>query len=109
MNEPIILAIYFHPHGFHRDIGKFPGIDLYEKLKPLLEDPDSKIVIDLTEMKTLYGSFVDGAFGLFIDKYRDNFFNKISFINSKPEFEIVINRVFNRHKDKNFNAGLQYA
>ena len=106
--EPINLATFYHPHGFHRDKGKYPGEELYKLLKPEVDEilnSHPMVKIDLDEMKTLYGSFVDGAFGLFIDEYKEDFFKKIVFVGGKQEFSDVINRVFLRHKKRKFNEG----
>ena len=110
MSELINLAQYYHPHGFHREKGKYPGIGLYNKLKPLVETAvqnNSTVNLDLSEMKALYGSFVDGAFGIFIDDLKDDFFKTFVFSGGKPELMIVINRVFAKHKELKFNEGIE--
>ena len=104
----INLADFFHPHGFHRNKGKYPGIKLKEALVPIVKKSVSEkkiIKINLGEMKTLFGSFVDGAFGIFIDQYGEHFFDHFSFVEGRPEFKMVIDRVFEAHKRKNFNKG----
>lgn len=106
--DSINLAEFFHPHGFHREKGKFPGLELANKLRPIIKKAaqnSSQIRINLEDMKAMYGSFVDGAFGEFIDDYKDNFYSIVTFVGGNPDFLTVINRVFNKHKEKNFNEG----
>ena len=105
--ETINLAEFYHPHGFHRDKGKYPGERLYELLRLRTNQVFSSgdaVKIDLDGMQTLYGSFVDGAFGLFIDEFKEEFFKKFIFLGGKQEFYTVINRVFRRHKERDFNS-----
>lgn len=96
----------FHPYGFHRDKGAYPGILLKQKLKKVLEQKNTdRIVIILNDMKTIYGSFIDGAFGEFIDTHKEKFFEHFIFVSdSKPEFISVVNKIYLRHKEKNFNG-----
>ena len=87
---PINLADFFHPHGFHGNKGKYLGIRLKEKLGPIVKESVSSkksIKIDLDKMKTLFGSFVDGAFGIFIDRYGEQFYTHFNFVGGRPEFQ----------------------
>lgn len=100
------IGLEFHLYGFHRDRGGYPGILLRSKLEKLIADQKPDVVeLDLGDMKALYGSFVDGAFGLFIDRHREKFFEKFVFVSEKrPEYLKVINEIYNRHKVIDFNA-----
>jgi len=100
------VAEKFHLYGFHRDKGPYPGEMLRDQLKKILEDtqPD-KVEIEFGHMKALYGSFVDGAFGFFIDKYKEDFFKKFVFQSEgKPEYLSVISAIYKRHQELNFNG-----
>lgn len=100
----------FHPYGFHRDQGAYPGLLLKDRIKPIVDaaqQGQKLIEINFNDMKVVYGSFVDGAFGEYMDKYKDQFFNHFSFrSDAKPEFMDVVQRIFARHKERNFNAGV---
>jgi STAS-like domain of unknown function (DUF4325) len=98
------IAKDFHPYGFHRDKGAYPGKLLKNRLDDLIKD-NAEVEIEIGEMKALYGSFVDGAFGLFIDQYKEDFFKKFIFQSEKrPEYLKVISAIFARHKEIDFNG-----
>jgi hypothetical protein len=109
-HDPINLAKYYFPYGFHRSNGAYPGNKLFKKLQPIVTQSvreQKSVVINLDDMKALYGSFIDGAFGEFIDEYKDNFFNVFVFVSEKnPTHLNAIRRVYQLHVDKNFNRDL---
>ncbi len=108
--EYINLGQWFHSYGFHRDQGTFPGKLLYQRLEPLVERcerEDRILELDLRDMKTLHASFFDGAFGKFIDRFGDAFFQKMRFVTSNTRFEATISNVFAKHKDKDFNKSIR--
>lgn len=108
--KTVNIATFFHPYGFHRDKGAFPGEVLSKKLRPIFEEAQGKqesVTIDLNGMRAFYRSFADGAFGLYIDELKDDFFNKFSFASSNNATYIeTIQRVFRDHKELNFNQNL---
>ena len=104
---PIELATFFHYYGFHREKGQFPGVKLREKLKPLVDEAikaNTPIRINLNSMHALYGSFIDGAFGMYMDELKESFFEKFIFISeTNPSLLGAVHRVFKRHQERNFN------
>lgn len=104
------LAKFFYPYGFHRDKGPHPGIELRTKIRPLFQMAKSKnqpILIELGEMKALYGSFIDGAFGEFIDELKQDFRKYFVFVSEKnPAYLSAVDRVFKRHAEKQFNVSV---
>ena len=111
LNMPTInIATFFHQYGFHRDQGAFPGERLHQKLRPILGEAqkyNEVVTIDLNEMKAFYRSFADGAFGLYIDQLKNDFFSHFAFrSDNNPTYIETIQRVFRDHKNRNFNQNI---
>lgn len=106
---PLKLSEFFYPYGFHRDMGPHPGIELEAKLRPFFEQVkgNGRLLIDLDGMKAFYGSFIDGAFGQFMDELKHDFFSKFIFVSeTNPAFIKAVKRVFERHQAKQFNQNV---